>query len=482
MKKAISLICALAVCLSLCVCGEFGIRCSANSVQNDQPSTSEGVGSVALGEEIALDFVKMTFNSVELGYSVGGDGFSSFAQDGMRFFSLVGKIANTGGKKLEVAKLKAEMVFNGEYTYSAEATINNSNTYPVSVAPLANAEYVVYAEIPDALLEIISTCVIRFSMNDGFATLPASVDSGAYNFEMTLDEDACKAALLAADKALFFFEECPILPTPENYSPVWQTGRSSSSTNGKVTSISYGFSVNFGRSDSIKDIYTTYVEKLQKAGFTISNDTGSGCVISTAGTKIATVSIDNSRMQFSIVPGNENLAAPEADYTEPAAELPAVNALKIGDTIQTDYVMLTLDAYDSDPEIRSGTSQYGIYTYYTSDNGDPYFYLTGTLKNLGGTPVNIWNTYVQFCFDGKYNYKGSVDGVSSASNGFIHDISPLAEVDYYIYAAVPQELIDTFKTCEVKIGFTENFDYKVVDVNDLPKFENCDDVFIVEIP
>lgn len=491
MKKAISLILALVICLSLCACGNPDADNSANSAPNNQQSATEAakepqeaaaeVGSIALGEEITLDFVKMSFNSIELGYSVGGDGISSYAQDGMRFFSLVGKIENTGGTKLEVEKLNAEMIFNGEYTYSAKATINNSKTIPVSVAPLANAEYVVYAEIPDALLEILSTCVIRFSLNEGFASFPASADGGEYSFEMSLDEDACKAALDASEQAHIFFNECPILPTPENYSPVRQSNFSSSSSNGKVTSIRYGFSVNIGRNDSLTDIYATYVEKLQKAGFTISNDTGSSCVISTAGIKIASVSIDSSRMQFEIVPGNENLAAPDAGDAGQVAVPPAVTTFSIGETIQTDYVLLTLDTYDSDTEIRSGTSQYGTYTYYTSDNGDPYFYLFGTLKNLGGTPVDIRNIYVQFCFDGKYNFKGSVDGVSSASNGFIHDVSPLAEVNYYIYTAVPQELIDTFETCEVKIGFTENFDYKTVDVNSLPQFDRCDDVFIVKI-
>ena len=54
-------------------------------------------------------------------------------------------------------------------------------------------------------------------------------------------------------------------------------------------------------------------------------------------------------------------------------------------------------------------------------------------------------------------------------------------VKKYKSDAVPQELIDSYTTCSVRIGFTENFDYKVVDVNDLPQFENCDDIFCLEI-
>ena len=69
-----------------------------------------------------------------------------------------------------------------------------------------------------------------------------------------------------------------------------------------------------------------------------------------------------------------------------------------------------------------------------------------------------------------------------AIGNFITDVSPLAEVNYYIYAAVPQELIDSYKTCEIKVGFTENFDYKVIDVNDLPQFKMCDDIFTIVLP
>ena len=186
-------------------------------------------------------------------------------------------------------------------------------------------------------------------------------------------------------------------------------------------------------------------------------------------------------MSFSIVPGNENVPAPSgfAEVKEEAAKSDPV--VKLGETIETDYFSMKLEKQGSDTEIRSGSSQYGTYSYYKSDNGDPFFYIYGNLKNLGGKPVDVRNIYVQFCFDEKYNYKGTVEGVSSDYSNFITDISPLASTDFYMYTSVPQELINSFSTCTVRVGFTKNFDYKIVDGNDLPKFENCDDVFVVEI-
>ena len=120
-----------------------------------------------------------------------------------------------------------------------------------------------------------------------------------------------------------------------------------------------------------------------------------------------------------------------------------------------------------------------MYHYYQSEDGNPYFILKGKFKNLGSVPVNIWNTSIQFCFDGKYNYKGDLEGVSPSASDFIHEIAPLAEIEYYMYVAVPQSLIDSFKTCDITLGFTKNFNHKILDVNGLPIFDSCDDIFSI---
>lgn len=271
------------------------------------------------------------------------------------------------------------------------------------------------------------------------------------------------------------FKECPTLPTPKNYAPAWQTSSSSISSGGKVTLVEYTFSLLSGGNNNINinNIFATYIADLENLGFSIQNNTGIACDIYSDATKIASVSLSGNSIRFAIEPENKN----DGQEDEQAVE----QVLGMGDTISTDYITLTLDRYGSDTEIRSGTNKNGHYIYYYSESGDPYFYLYGTLKNLGGKPVDIRNIYVQFCFDGKYNYRGESDGVRDDYDGFINDVSPLSSVNYYIYTAVPQELIDTYENCEVRIGFTQNFDYKNVDGNDLPKFEYCDDVFCVEI-
>lgn len=486
MKKAISLLLTLALCLSLCACGSNEPENAAaqdNNTGIDAPTEPIKTDEYTqLGQDIDVGFAKMCFTSTALTYSVGGSGFSSNAQDGMRMFSITGTIENTGGSSLPVGTVHAEMIFNKEYTYKAQATILDSKSYPVSVAPLASAEYWVYAEIPENLLDILSTCEVRLSLNENFGSYPQEIEKADYVYTIFLDEDICASTLESASVATKFFEECPILPTPENYSPVWQTSSSSNSFNGKVTSIKYSYSVSPGRSDDLKEIYGIYISNLEKTDFTIQTDSDNSSTIYSGTTKLATISVDSNRISFDIVPGNENLTVAPSGSAGDTAEIPGGDTVvKIGDSIETSYFSMNFEKYDSDIEIRSGSSQYGTYSYYTSENGDPFYFVYGTLKNLGGTPVDIKNIYVQFCFDGKYNYKGTVEGISSDTSRFITDVSPLASVNYYMYAAVPQELIDSYTTCSVRIGFTENFDYKVVDVNDLPQFENCDDIFCLEI-
>lgn len=487
MKKALSLFLALALCLSLCACGsnsDSAITDEQNS-QNETASTSTNGSAtdyVQLGQEIDVDSATITFSTAKLTYTIG-DTISVTAQDGMRFFGLMGSLKNTGGTELPVDAICAEMIFNNEFTYTAKAIIGgNRNSIFNTVAPLANAEYWVYAEVPDALLDQLSTCEVRISLNKDFASLPAAVDDGDYIIRLRLDEEVCQSTLDAMDTATEFFAECPILPKPTNYSPVWETSSSSSSFNGKVSSVKYGYSVSFGRNDDIKDVYNTYVSKLQNIGFTIQGGSNNSCDIYSDGTKLASVSVGNDQIAFEILPGNENLTAAPSGNTAGETEISGGDTIvRIGDIIETDYISMTIEKYDSDTEIHSGASQYGVYSYYTSQNGEPYFYIYGTLKNLGANPVDIRNIYVQFCFDGKYNYKGSVAGVNSGYSSFIDDVSPLTSVNYYMYADVPQELIDSFSTCVVRVGFTENFDYKVIDVNDLPQFDRCDDIFSIEI-
>lgn len=410
MKKVLALILALAMCLAVCACGNSGnsespnakvdAQQSAQKTNDAKPNKAKGQ-SISLGEEIALDFVSFTFDSVELSYSVGGSGFSTVAADGMRCLSLVGTVENTGGTSISVGNVCGEMTFNGEYTYQASATIDDSNSFPVCVAPLAKAEYVLYVQIPEALLDRLVDGEARFSFNDGFATTPNAPDKGDHTFVMTLSEDVCKAALEASRQAKFFFKECPALPTPENYAPVRQSSSTTSSRNGVVTSTRYWFAIEFGRSESISDIYSGYLENLQQSGFTVSNDTGSGCDISLSGTKLASLAIDSTTLRFELLPGNESVAE-----TSPAQAPEPAPTIEIGQTVETADYEFTLKKVELSYEILPPNTR-GVYTSYPAESGKVYVHVEADVKNTMPRDIRISELFTaSVLYDGKYPYSG----------------------------------------------------------------------------
>lgn len=477
MKKAISLLLALVLSLSLCAHG-MG-ESSDTTVCAPAGQDESKYQALNLNEKAELGFVSLEFSSAALTYSVGGSGFSSIAGDGKRLFSLVGIAENTGNTPLPIENVCAEMVFNGQYTYSARGKMIDRMSYPASLDPLVKNGYWIYAEIPEALIEQIETCVVRFSLNKDCASFPRAVDQGEYCYQVDLDEKVCASALNATGSPSISFDECPVLPTPENFEPMCKTSSGSSSFNGKVSSIYYSYSIIFGRNDDLKECFNDYLNRLQAIGFTVKSNGGSSDIYAGA-TKLATAAIQNGSVRFDIVPGNEGLDASSLGlaYDEGTESAPA---LKLGDKIELDYCCLTLDDAGSDKEIRTGSSQYGSYCYRESENGDPFYYIHGTFKNTSGKPLDIRHIAVQFCFDDKYNYRGEVDGVSSGYSDFITDVAPLATVEYYIYTSIPQELLDGFKTCQIQMGFTENFDHLVSDGNNLPLFQYCNDVVTVQL-
>lgn len=405
MKKVLALIIALVMCLTLCACGSGDnaapIDTKATAQQSVQDSGKSTEQNISLGEAIEVGFAKIVFNSVEVGYSVGGSSFSSMSQDGMRYFSLIGTVENTSGTAISVANINAEIQFNGEYTYKASATITDSMSYPVSVAPLAKAEYILYAEVPETLLEILSTGEVHFSINEGFSSTPASPDTGDHVFVISLDEGACSAALASSEVANIFFEECPALPTPENYAPVYQASSSTSSRNGVVTAITYRYSVSPGRSDNMKDIYASYAEKIQQIGFAVNNDTGSGCEIYSAGTKLAAVSVENSLLQFELVPGNESLT--ELSPNEVSQAMPTI---EIGQTIITSDYEFTLRKVELSYEILPPNTG-RVYTSYPAESGKVYVHVEADVKNTMPRDIRISELFTaSVLYDGKYPYSG----------------------------------------------------------------------------
>jgi len=181
-------------------------------------------------------------------------------------------------------------------------------------------------------------------------------------------------------------------------------------------------------------------------------------------------------------------AAADAGEPEPTEEPeptpepePEMDVYAIGDTAKLGPLTLTFDECGvTDCIYSSITPDADWYTYYESENGDPYFYLFGTVKNEGGVPVDISNIFTQFDFNGTYSFCGDIDGVLKGSSYFIDDLSPFDECSFYVFVPLPDELAD-FDICFITLGAKEDFGIKVSGTNSLYKFDKCEYVLGVEI-
>ena len=149
--------------------------------------------------------------------------------------------------------------------------------------------------------------------------------------------------------------------------------------------------------------------------------------------------------------------------------------LKIGDKISLEYVNLTLDKF----EISNG------YQFKSTDN-------SSGISITNEASIDCPNGMKLVCLNGKFTNKtkGDIFPSNNPINGIItindneyktnlscYDVSaakPISEVaaqrtvDYFLYSEVPNEVANSIKTCEFKIGF-------VKDLNPIVSVQSNDD-------
>ena len=194
---------------------------------------------IQMNEEINLGFAKLIFDSVETTRKIGGDSSWYPSQSGNNMLCLVGNLENTGNIEYNAGNIAAEFYVNDEYTYTASVRGVLGDKLGTNVPPLSSCRYYIFIELPDALEQNVTSCKVRFSLNDQFKTKPAFLGNGEFCFEIEMDAAALAQAMSGPLREKVYFEECPVLPTPESYVDARQSGSSKSSSNGKVTSIKY---------------------------------------------------------------------------------------------------------------------------------------------------------------------------------------------------------------------------------------------------
>jgi hypothetical protein len=144
--------------------------------------------------------------------------------------------------------------------------------------------------------------------------------------------------------------------------------------------------------------------------------------------------------------------------------------LNFGDTISNDFIEMTINSASTSQELLP-TDTSSVYSYMSDKDNETYFYIMGNIKNVGGDSYSVEDMNIQFTFDNKYNYTGYIAADDGGNDFYGDHVKPFGTVKYYMYASVPDELINSYSTCKVQFAFHENceHDYKT----DFSLYEYC---------
>lgn len=142
---------------------------------------------------------------------------------------------------------------------------------------------------------------------------------------------------------------------------------------------------------------------------------------------------------------------------------------------------MTLEKYGTATALYSCiTPGSGRYYMYEPDAGTRFFYLHGSFNNTGGVPLDIRHVYAELIFDDTYHYDAACCGVRTGASNFINAVAAQTSCKFYVFASVPPSVLNSYKTCVIKLGFTDGFEI-TVNSNGLPAFSYCDDVYEVKV-
>ena len=283
-----------------------------------------------------------------------------------------------------------------------------------------------------------------------------------------------------AAPVLEYYDECPILPRPECLCDVYQSGMSSSSVNGRLSSVTYRYSLR-NQGDSLSGAFSAYVEALRQEGFTVSLS-GSAAVISSSGEKLGTFTQAASQLEMDLIPGNEGLTAVPSGSAAAALSDQGDKRISLGDTITAKTCTLKLESADTGDRIYSYGRKKANGIYFQMEpvkSGQTFLYVYGTFTNTGTTPVDIRRIYATMTLDGQYVYDADVCGVTDGGADFINYVSPQETVGVYIYAELPQSMARP-DSATLRLGFTDSFDPLFISGN-LPDFSRCSETYMLAL-
>lgn len=165
---------------------------------------------------------------------------------------------------------------------------------------------------------------------------------------------------------------------------------------------------------------------------------------------------------------NKDATIGDGVNTEVEADTP-VNEVKLGDTIELDFVKMTLDEFEvvaeynfesiKETSVGTTTRRASI----TPDGGMKLVCLKGQFSNLTQGEIFPANEplYGEMIINGNtYSAKMECYNVEGAER--IMTVAAQQEVSYFFYAEVPENVANSIETCEVNFGFVTDFETKYI--------------------
>ena len=168
----------------------------------------------------------------------------------------------------------------------------------------------------------------------------------------------------------------------------------------------------------------------------------------------------------------------EADVTEkPSATLrpdkDGFFEVPFNQKVSLEFVEFTIEDSLCTEELTPADTS-GVYSYMADNEDEKYFCIYGTLKNLSGEEYDIEDIVSEICFNDKYTYTAHLKADDGDGDFYGNYVKPLGSVTFYIYASVPDEVVNIYESCTVKFGFKEGFSGSYYD-----DFEECDYLYYV---
>lgn len=155
--------------------------------------------------------------------------------------------------------------------------------------------------------------------------------------------------------------------------------------------------------------------------------------------------------------------------------------VNLGETVNLDFMEMLIESASYCEELKP-TDTSSVYLYYEDESDKKYFYLQGTIKNIGGFTYGVDNICVELNFDDKYSYNGHLIADDGGNDFYGDNVDPFDSVKFYMYSSIPDELINQYKKCTISFGFDENFGYNSDNTYSfVPNMDECDYTYKITV-